>query len=104
MTLADKLGKRFVITTELGPVKGVLTNESLEKARTYLPLDGINIHDCPMGNLRINSVSMASLIQNSLKVEALPHFTSYSLCLLWISGKIPSLKANSIAAFYMGMD
>ena len=75
MNLAEKLGKRFVITTELGPVNGVLTEESLEKARTYFPLDGINVHDCPMGNLRINSVSMASLIQNNLNVEAVPHFT-----------------------------
>ena len=26
MNLVEKLGKSFVITTELGPVKGVLTN------------------------------------------------------------------------------
>lgn len=82
MNLAEKLGKSFVITTELGPVKGVLTDESLEKARTYLPLDGINVHDCPMGNLRINSVSMASLIQNNLNVEAVPHFTCRDRSLL----------------------
>ena len=82
MNLAEKLGKSFVITTELGPVKGVQTDESLEKARTYLPLDGINVHDCPMGNLRINSVSMASLIQNNLNVEAVPHFTCRDRSLL----------------------
>ena len=61
MALSEKLGKKFVITTELGPVKGVFANESLEKANAYLPLDGINVHDCPMGNLRINSISMACL-------------------------------------------
>jgi len=82
MTLSQKLGKNFVITTELGPVKGVLADESLEKARAYLPLDGINIHDCPMGNLRINSISMAGLIQNSLDVEAVPHFTCRDRSLL----------------------
>ena len=47
MVLMDKLGKSFVITTELGPVKGTLVEQSLEKAKAYLPLDGINIHDCP---------------------------------------------------------
>ncbi|SDU47579.1 methylenetetrahydrofolate reductase [Desulfobacula phenolica] len=82
MKLSQKLGKNFVITTELGPVKGVLADESLEKARDYLPLDGINIHDCPMGNLRINSISMASLIQNSLDVETVPHFTCRDRSLL----------------------
>lgn len=82
MNLSEKLGKKFVITTELGPVKGVMTEESLNKASNYLPLDGINIHDCPMGNLRVNSISMASLIQSQVKVETIPHFTCRDRSLL----------------------
>lgn len=82
MSLAEKLGRKFLITTELGPVKGTLTEESLQKAAAYLPLDGINIHDCPMGNLRINSVAMGNLIQKSLNVEAIPHFTCRDRSLL----------------------
>lgn len=82
MKLIEKLGKKFVITTELGPVKGALTDESLGKAQNYLSLDGINIHDCPMGNLRINSISMAGLIQNKLNVETVPHFTCRDRSLL----------------------
>jgi homocysteine S-methyltransferase len=82
MALTEKLGKKFVITTELGPVKGVCADESIEKARGYLPLDGINVHDCPMGNLRINAVAMASQIQNSLGVDTVPHFTCRDRSLL----------------------
>ncbi len=82
MNLTEKLGKKFVITTELGPVKGVFADESLEKSGEYLPLDGINVHDCPMGNLRVNSVAMASLIQNKLGIEAVPHFTCRDRSLL----------------------
>ena len=82
MNLTDKLGKIFVITTELGPVKGALTDESLQKAQAYLPLDGINVHDCPMGNLRINAIAMASLIQANLDVEGIPHFTCRDRSLL----------------------
>ncbi|MBA3035524.1 MAG: 5,10-methylenetetrahydrofolate reductase [Desulfobacterium sp.] len=82
MSLSEKLGKNFVITTELGPVSGVMTDDSLSKAQNYLPLDGINVHDCPMGNLRINSVAMCSLIQNKLGVEAIPHFTCRDRSLL----------------------
>ncbi|MDY7036839.1 MAG: methylenetetrahydrofolate reductase [Thermodesulfobacteriota bacterium] len=82
MNLTEKLGKKFIITTELGPVKGVLADESLKKAGEYLPLDGINVHDCPMGNLRINSVAMASLIEKKLDIEAVPHFTCRDRSLL----------------------
>jgi homocysteine S-methyltransferase len=82
MRLKDKLGNNFVVTTELGPVKGALVEESLEKAAGYLSLDGINVHDCPMGNLRINAVSMASLIQQKLNVETIPHFTCRDRSLL----------------------
>lgn len=82
MSLIKKLGKSFVITTELGPVKGALFKESLDKAQDYLSLDGINIHDCPMANLRINAISMASLIQRDLNIEAIPHFTCRDRSLL----------------------
>ncbi len=82
MSLVEKLGKEFVVTTELGPVKGVQTGDSLKKAADYLPLDGINIHDCPMGNLRINTVAMGRLIQDELGVAAIPHFTCRDRSLL----------------------
>jgi len=82
MSLMEKLGRSFVITTELGPVKGAQFRESLDKAREYRSLDGINIHDCPMGNLRINAISMGTLIQAEMSVEAIPHFTCRDRSLL----------------------
>lgn len=94
MGLMDKLGKSFVVTTELGPVKGALFEESLEKARQYQPLDGINIHDCPMGNLRINSIAMGSVIQGELHVDAIPHFTCRDRSLLGTQADL--LGANAL--------
>lgn len=82
MALMEKLGKELVITTELGPVKGALTDAAVEKAQGYQSLDGINIHDCPMGNLRINATCMGALIQNRLGVDAIPHFTCRDRSLL----------------------
>lgn len=82
MDLMNKLGKAFTITTELGPVKGTMADDAIEKAEAYLPLDGINIHDCPMANLRINAISMGALIQNRLGVPAVPHFTCRDRSLL----------------------
>ena len=99
MTLIDKLGKEFVITTELGPVKGALVNDSLEKAKEYSGLDGINIHDCPMGNLRINAVSMGKLIQDSLNIEAVPHFTCRDRSLLGTQADL--LGAHALGIRYL---
>lgn len=82
MSLNHKFKKDFIITTELGPVKGALVENSIDKATGYLPLDGINVHDCPMGNLRINSVAMASLIKSKLGVDTIPHFTCRDRSLL----------------------
>lgn len=82
MGLLEKLGKSFVVTTELGPVKGVYAREAIEKAEEYLALDGINIHDCPMANLRINSISMGALLQEKLGIDAIPHFTCRDRSLL----------------------
>ncbi len=99
MRLIDKLGKEFVITTELGPVKGAQFRESIEKAQEYLPLDGINIHDCPMGNLRINSVSMAGIIQRDLNSEAIPHYTCRDRSLLGTQADL--LGAHALGIRYL---
>ena len=96
MNLSEKLGKKFVVTTELGPVKGVLAEESLTKARSYLPLDGINIHDCPMGNLRINSIAMGTMLQNELHIEAIPHFTCRDRSLLGTQADLLGAHAQGI--------
>ncbi len=83
MSLTEKLGKHFVITTELGPVKGTQVVESQEKAAGYnTGLDAVNIHDCPMASLRINATVMASLIQAELNIETIPHFTCRDRSLL----------------------
>ncbi len=99
MSLIKKLGKSFVITTELGPVKGALFKESLDKAQEYLSLDGINIHDCPMGNLRINAISMAGLIQKDLNIEAIPHFTCRDRSLLGTQADL--LGAHALGIRYI---
>nr|HID59716.1 5,10-methylenetetrahydrofolate reductase [Desulfobacterales bacterium] len=99
MSLIQKLGKDFVITTELGPVKGALFKDSLDKAREYLALDAINIHDCPMGNLRINSIAMAHVIQSELGVESIPHFTCRDRSLLGTQADL--LGAHALGIRYV---
>ncbi|HWQ42661.1 MAG TPA: methylenetetrahydrofolate reductase [Desulfosporosinus sp.] len=82
MSLRTKLGKGFVFTTELGGINGVLLEESIDKAREYVGLDAINVHDCPNACLRMNSVMASALIQRELGIETIPHFTCRDRSLL----------------------
>jgi len=82
MELKEKLGKSFVITTELGATEGVDVATSIANARQYLPLDGINLHDCPGGRLRIHSLSLAHIIQEATGITTIPHFTCRDRSLL----------------------
>lgn len=82
MALKDKLGKEFVITTELGGTDGTDVETTIEKAKGYIYLDAFNIHDCPMARLRMNSVMLAAVIQNAIGIEAIPHYTCRDRSLL----------------------
>ena len=82
MGLKEKLGQQFVITTELGPTNGTDVQTTLANARSYIKLDGINIHDCPMARMRINSVALAHIVQSELGIDTIPHFTCRDRSLL----------------------
>jgi homocysteine S-methyltransferase len=72
----------FVFTTELGAIEGTLIEDSLLKAKDYLGLDAINVHDCPNANLRMNSVMAAGILKRELGIETIPHFTCRDRSLL----------------------
>ena len=59
MRLKDKLGKEFVITTELGGTNGTDVAKSLEDVKSYNGIDGLNVIDCASARLRINPISLA---------------------------------------------
>ncbi len=100
MKLKEKLGKKFVITTELGATEGVDVQTSIKNARSYQPsLDGINIHDCPGGRLRINSISLAHIIQEETGFETIPHFTCRDRSLLGTQADL--LGAHALGIRYL---
>ena len=63
MSLKDKFGKKFVITTELGGTPGTNIEKSLNDVGSYSQIDGLNIIDCASARLRINSFALAHVIQ-----------------------------------------
>ena len=99
MRLKEKLGKQFLITTELGPTNGTNVKETIEKTKRYLPLDAVNIHDCPMANLRINSIALSHIIQEELGIETIPHFTCRDRSLLGTQADL--LGAHALGIRYL---
>lgn len=76
MELREKLGREFVITTELGGTSGTDIAKSLEDVKSYFPIDGLNVIDCASARLRINSFALAHIIQSGFPdLDVVPHFT-----------------------------
>jgi homocysteine S-methyltransferase len=96
LSLREKLGKEFVITTELRATDGVDIQASVDHARRCLPLDGINIHDCPGGRLRMNSIAQAHIIQSETGRELIPHLMCRDRSLLGIQADLLGAHALGI--------
>ncbi|WP_066637872.1 methylenetetrahydrofolate reductase [Desulfolucanica intricata] len=99
MGLRNKLGKEFVFTTELGGINGTQINESIAKAKDYVGLDAINVHDCPNARLRMNSVMAAAILQKELGIPTIPHFTCRDRSLLGTQADL--LGAHALGIRYL---
>lgn len=97
MRLCDKLGKEFVITTELGGTNGTDVARSLQDVRSYLPIDGMNVVDCPSARLRINSIALAHIIKSEMPdLDVVPHFTCRDRSIL-------GMQADLLGAHCLGI-
>jgi len=96
MKLREKLGKEFVVTCELGGTQGTDVEKSLEDARSLKRADGINIIDCAMARLRINTFSLAHIIQGKLDICCIPHLTRRDRSIL-------ALQADLLGAHCLGV-
>jgi homocysteine S-methyltransferase len=77
-SFAAKLGRRFVISVELDPPKG-LNPAKLLKASELLQAEGVdvvNIGDSPMARVRMGALALAYLIQARVGLETILHFTT----------------------------
>lgn len=97
MRLIDKLGHGFVLTAEVDPPRGADPTSTLKQAmilRGYV--DAVNVSDAPMANLRMNSIMLASLIQEHTGVEVIPHLTARDRNVL-------ALQADLLGAWALGV-
>lgn len=96
MNLREKLGKEFVVTCELGGTQGTDVEKSLEDARSLNRADGLNIIDCAMARLRVNTFALAHIIQEELGICCIPHLTRRDRSIL-------ALQADLLGAHCLGV-
>lgn len=99
MRLKEKFGKKFVVTCELGGTEGTDITKSLEDAEKLKRADAINIIDCAMAKLRINTFSLAHIIQEKLEICCIPHLTRRDRSILGLQADL--LGANALGLRYI---
>lgn len=69
MSLREKLAKgKFVITTELGPPKGVDVTKALAEAKSMGPVDAMNVTDLQGAVMKLGSIALSRiLIENGIE-------------------------------------
>ncbi len=77
-TLAQKLGRRFIITAEISPPRGADDAEELEICRRLRAagVDAVDVADNPLARLRMSPWATAARIQREVGLEAILHFTT----------------------------
>lgn len=77
MTLKEKhKAGQFTVTVELDPPKSASAQVTKDQASVLKGLvDGINIADCPMANMRMSPIALAHIIQEDCGIETIFHLT-----------------------------
>jgi homocysteine S-methyltransferase len=96
MSLKEKFGTKFVVTCELGGTDGTDVEKSLEDAKQLDRADAVNIIDCAMATLRINTFALAHIIQHKLDICCVPHLTRRDRSIL-------GLQADLLGAHALGI-
>jgi methionine synthase I (cobalamin-dependent)/5,10-methylenetetrahydrofolate reductase len=95
---ASKLGKKFMISVELDPPRGINANKILKSAQKLFEsgVDGVNIADSPMARVRMSCLSVAYLIKTQIGMETVLHFTCRDRNLM-------GLQADLLGAHALGI-
>ena len=97
MSLAPKLDKKFIVTVELDPPRGVNADKVLEGAALLQGVDALNLADSPMARVRMSPIALAHLIHEKLGMETVLHMTCRDRNLL-------SLQSDLLGAYALGIE
>jgi homocysteine S-methyltransferase len=97
--MAQKLASgKFVVSVELLPPKGINPTRMLHAANRMAELgaDVVNITDSAMAKVRMGSIACAMLVQQSIGIEAIIHYTSRDRNLMALQSDLIGAHANGI--------
>lgn len=96
--LAQKLGKKFVVSVEIDPPKGLNPAKALDGARLLKEagVDAINVADSPMARVRMSALTMCYLIQHQVGIETIIHFTTRDRSLMGLQSELLGAHAVGV--------
>ena len=97
-SLAQKLGKRFVLTVEVSPPRGIHDADELESCRRLRAagVDAIDVADNPLARLRMSPWATAARIEREVGVETILHFTTRDRNLVRLQSDLLAVHALGI--------
>jgi len=95
---AGKLGKKFMISVEVDPPRGVNAEKILKNVEMLkqIGVDAINIADSPMAKVRMSCISLAYLIKERIGIETILHFTCRDRNLMGLQSDLLGVHALGI--------
>jgi homocysteine S-methyltransferase len=96
--LANNVGKKFVISVEIDPPRGLVATKALDGARLMYEhgVDAINIADGPRASARMSPMSLAALMEQKIGIETILHYCCRDRNLL-------GMQADLIGAHMLGI-
>lgn len=96
--ISQFFNKRFVISVELDPPRGVNPMRLLESARVVADhgADAINIGDSPMARVRLSALATARLITENIPIQTILHFTTRDRNLMGLQSDLLGAHALGI--------
>ncbi|HEY7030169.1 MAG TPA: bifunctional homocysteine S-methyltransferase/methylenetetrahydrofolate reductase [Thermomicrobiales bacterium] len=96
--LAEKLGRKFVVSVEIDPPKGLNPAKALDGARLLKAagVDAINVADSPMARVRMSALTMCYLIQHQVGIETIIHFTTRDRSLMGLQSELLGAHAVGV--------
>ena len=96
--IAAKLGRKFLVSVEIDPPKGLNPGKALEGARLLkdVGVDAINVADSPMARVRMSALTLCYLIQHQVGVETILHFTTRDRSLMGLQSELLGAHAVGV--------
>ena len=95
---SQKLGKKFVVSVELDPPRGLNPEKMMRGAHLLKSagVDAVNVADSPMARVRMSALALCYMVQDRVDLETILHFTTRDRNLM-------GLQSDLIGAHAMGV-